>query len=276
MRIIFCALLVTLAINAWAATVDTISIYSNAMHKDIKCVVIKPDTYKKKKNIYPVVYLLHGHGGWYSNWIIRVPQLKDHADRFQLLIVCPDGAPASWYLDSPIDSTMRYETHVAKEIPGYIDAHYRTIKNRASRAISGLSMGGHGAFFLAFRHSDIFGACGSMSGVMNLYSSRNSYDIVRRIGDTTKQADNWKNYSVSYAVEKKPSDSLAIIFDCGLSDPFFPDNKKLHEKMLSLKIAHDYIERPGSHSWTYWASSIEYHFMFFRKYFDAMKPVAAN
>ena len=66
-----------------AASVDTITIYSNAMHKNIKCVVIKPDSYKNKKNSYPVVYLLHGYSGWYSNWIIRVPQLKDYANAFQ-------------------------------------------------------------------------------------------------------------------------------------------------------------------------------------------------
>ena len=45
---------------------------------------------------------------------------------------------------------MKYETYVAQEVPDYIDDHYRTIKNRNARAIGGLSMGGHGALFLAF------------------------------------------------------------------------------------------------------------------------------
>jgi len=59
-----------------AAIVDTVSIYSNAMHKEYKAVVIKPDSYKKKKLAFPVVYLLHGHGGWYCNSTIRFPDLK--------------------------------------------------------------------------------------------------------------------------------------------------------------------------------------------------------
>jgi len=140
-----------------AATVDTVSIYSTSMKKVLKCVVIKPDSYKKRKNTFPAVYLLHGHGGWYANWIIRVPELKEYADQYQLMIVCPDGGYNSWYLDSPVDSTVRFETYVSKEVVNYIDAHYRTIKDRKARAITGLSMGGHGGLFLGFRHADIFG-----------------------------------------------------------------------------------------------------------------------
>ena len=70
---------------------DTVTIYSNAMQKEYKCVVIQPTAMPDKNTPLPVVYLLHGHGGWYANWIIRVPQLKDYADQYQLMIVCPDG-----------------------------------------------------------------------------------------------------------------------------------------------------------------------------------------
>lgn len=251
-----------------AATVDTVIIFSEAMRKSKKCVVIKPDSYKKKTNQYAVVYLLHGYAGDFSNWIMKVPSLKKYSDDLQLLIVCPDGDYSSWYFDSPLDSSMRYETYTGKEVPAYIDSHYRTIKKRNARAITGLSMGGHGAFFLAFRNSEIFGACGSMSGGMNLYSSGNRYDIAKRIGDTVQHAANWKNYSIINVVEKKLKNSPAIIFDCGMEDPFFPDNKQLHEKMLKLKIAHDYIERPGNHNWIYWANSVQYHLIFFKNHFN--------
>jgi S-formylglutathione hydrolase FrmB len=271
MRRILLAAGILLIQRANAATVDTISIYSNVMHKDFKCVVIKPDSYRKKKNIYPVVYLLHGYGGWYSNWIIREPKLKDYADEYQLMIVCPDGGNSSWYFDSPIDSTMKYETYIGKEVPEYIDAHYHTIKNRNARAITGLSMGGHGALFLAFRHAETFGACGSMSGGIDLYASRNKYDIMKRLGDTISYADNWKKYSVGDLIENYPKDSLAITFDCGTGDPFFSSNHSLHEKMLTLKIPHDYTERPGKHEWAYWRNSIQYHLLFFRNYFERSK-----
>jgi S-formylglutathione hydrolase FrmB len=257
--------------SADAATVDSISIYSNAMHKDFKCVVIKPDIKQRRNIALPVVYLLHGYGGWYSNWLIRVPQLKQYADQYKLMIVCPDGGNSSWYFDSPVDSTMKYETYIGKEVPEYIDAHYNTIKNRNGRAITGLSMGGHGALFLAFRHAETFGACGSMSGGVDLNYSRNKFDIMKRIGDTIQYANNWKKYIVMNVIETYPKDSLAIIFDCGTEDFYYEANHKLHEKMLKLKIPHDYTERPGKHEWPYWRNSIQYHLLFFKNYFEKIR-----
>jgi len=253
-----------------AATVDTVSIYSDAMHKAFKCVVIKPKSYERKKS-FPVVYLLHGAGGDFSNWIKKVPAIKDYADKYNLLIVCPEGSSFSWYLDSPVDKSMKYETYISKEVPAFIDSAYLTVKDRRARAITGLSMGGYGALFLATRHADIFGACGSMSGGVDLRSSRNKYDLSKRIGDTVKNRMYWDNYSLINMAGKFPKDSLAITFDCGVDDQFYIDNKKLHEKMVQLKIAHDYSERPGGHSWTYWANSIKYQLLFFRSYFD--KPL---
>jgi S-formylglutathione hydrolase FrmB len=132
-------------------------------------------------------------------------------------------------------------------------------------------MGGHGGLFLGFRHADEFGACGSMSGGVDLQSSRNRFDVIKRIGDTIQYADNWNNYSVIHVIEKYPKDSLAIIFDCGTEDFFYDINHALHEKMVNLKIPHDYIERPGSHNWIYWANAVRYQLLFFRNYFDRRK-----
>ena len=172
-------LLLTLSFGVSAATVDSIALPSQAMNKQLMGVVIKPDSYDQKINAeknYPVVYLLHGYSGWYSNWIIRVPELKDLADREQVLIVCPDGGYSSWYWDSPIETTSRYETYIAIEVPKQIDQQYRTIADRSGRAITGLSMGGHGGIYLGFRHAEFFGACGSMSGAVDLSYSINKYD----------------------------------------------------------------------------------------------------
>lgn len=251
-----------------AAIVDTVSIYSEAMHKNIKCVVIRPKT----KQALPVVYLLHGYSGAYWNWIARVPALKKQADELQLIIVCPDGAYSGWYFDSPIDPTMQYETYISKEVPAYIDTHYKTIRNRNARAITGLSMGGHGGLFLGFRHADFFGACGSMSGAVDLNGLKSKYEITKLIGDTISMANNWINYSTINVIEKYPKDSIAIIFDCGVDDFFYKDNQNLHKKMLALKIPHDYTERPGKHDWAYWGNAVEYQLLYFRNFFDKYYP----
>jgi S-formylglutathione hydrolase FrmB len=259
--------------TAIAGGTDTVAIYSPSMHKNINCVVIKPHSYKKKKNHFPVLYLLHGYTGSYNNWIIRVPELKALANEHQMLIVCPDGNYGSWYLDSPIDTSFRYETHISQEVVQYIDRHYRSIARREARAITGLSMGGHGALFLALRHAEVFGACGSMSGGVDLMASVNKFDISKRIGDTAQYRNNWKQYSVLHLVEKYPKDSLQMIIDCGTEDFYYVPNHVLHLKMVRLKIPHDYIERPGAHNWAYWKNAIQYQMLFFRKYFDRLKKV---
>jgi len=250
------------------ATVDTVSIPSRAMNKTFKCVVIKPGNYKKSKVLFPVVYLLHGYDGWYANWIIREPKLKEYSDKYQVLIVCPEGHKSSWYFDSPLDPNMRFETYISVEVTDFIDRHYRTIRDRRGRAITGLSMGGHGALFLAFRHPKIFGACGSMSGLADLRLTGQKYELEKRIGDMLTYGENWKSLSVINIIEFYPRDSLAIIIDCGISDSFFSSNRQLHEKMLRLNIPHDYTERPGKHDWAYWKNSVQYHLLFFRNYFN--------
>lgn len=266
-RIIIFAIFTVLTVNSKAATVDTVNIYSNAMKKGFKCVVIKPALTQDKPVAVPVVYLLHGYSGWYANWLLRVPQLKTYADQYQMMIVCPDGDYGSWYFDSPVDSSLRFETYISKEVPEYIESNYMVIKNRTGRAITGLSMGGHGGLFLGFRHTDMYGACGSMSGGVDLRPFKKNWELNLKLGDTITHWDNWNKYSVINVIEKIPAEPMAVIIDCGTEDFFYTVNRKLHEKMLALKISHDYIERPGGHDWNYWINAIQYQLLFFNNYF---------
>jgi len=66
-------------------------------------------------------------------------------------------------------------------------------------------------------------------------------------------------------------DTAVMIIDCGYNDIFYKDNHALHEKMLQLKIPHEYTERPGKHEWAYWRNSIQYHLLFFYNYFEKNK-----
>lgn len=255
--------------RVFAARVDTVTIYSNSMHKAIRCVVITPNTYKVKRSTFPVVYLLHGYGGDFRNWITLVPELKEFADKYREILVCPDGATASWYFDSPVDNTMRYETYIGKEVPHYIDSAYRTVANKYHRAITGLSMGGHGALFIAWRHPNMFASAGSMSGGVDLKGSVHRFEIEKVLGDRTRYTANWYNNSIVNLVENKSASPLSLIIDCGADDIFIAENRKLHEKLLALKVDHTYIERPGNHSWNYWKYAIDFQLLYFRKLFDA-------
>lgn len=258
------------SVMAIAAQVDTLAVPSASMKKTIPTVVVLPNGYKNAQQSYPVMYLLHGAGGNYRNWITRVPHIQQLADDYKMIIVCPDGAVTSWYFDSPVDSSMRYETFVAKELPAYIDQQFKTIQKREARVITGLSMGGHGALFLGFRHANTFSGAGSMSGALHVTVIRQGYGVEKILGDTAINRDYWNNWSVLNAIEKKPAESLSILIDCGVEDRVLPMNRAVHEKMQKLSIAHEYTERPGNHDWKYWSNAIDFQVHYFSKHFEKM------
>ncbi len=251
-----------------AGSVDTIAVFSASMQKDIRCVIVKPDSYTKNNNKFPVVYLLHGYSGSYNQWVSLAPQLKNKADELQIIIVCPDGGYGSWYFDSPIDSSFRYEMFVSKELVSFIDKNFLTVADANHRAITGLSMGGHGALYLAIRHNDIYKAAGSISGGVDIRPFPNNWEIKKRLGDTICCKQNWENNTVINQVSNLKNGDLALIIDCGVQDFFIQVNRNLHQKLLDLKIDHDYIERPGAHNNAYWKNSIDYQLLFFKKVFN--------
>lgn len=259
--------------DTFAATADSVSVYSPSMKKQVPCMVIRPSTYNRSKERFNVVYLLHGYSGNHRQWLNDAPQLLELADRYQMMIVCPDGGYSSWYFDSPRDSTMRYETFISKELITFIDKQYRTNVRRQSRAISGLSMGGHGGLFLGSRHKDVFGAAGSMAGGVNLRPFPNQWQIKERIGDTTCCEENWHKYSVINTIAALKNNEVKLVIDCGTSDFFLEVNRELHRKLLELKIDHDYTERPGGHNKAYWGNSVNYQLLYFSNFFKQVEPV---
>ncbi len=256
-----------ITVSASAGTVDTLEIQSTQLKKTTKVVVIKPTALSEAKETYPVIYLLHGYGGNYAQWSKISPQLSKTADDLKVIFVCPDGGTGSWYFDSPIDSSIRYESYITKELIPYIDANFPTKPESKYRAITGLSMGGHGAMYLAIRHTNLFGAAGSTSGGVDFRPFPNNWDIKNALGNYEDNKERWEENTVMHQVENLENKKLAIIIDCGVDDFFIGVNRALHEKLSKQKINHDYIERPGGHSYGYWSGNIDYQILFFKKFF---------
>ncbi|WP_234733304.1 alpha/beta hydrolase [Tellurirhabdus bombi] len=127
-----------------------------------------PPSYKKDtKRRYPVVYFLHGYTDsddkWYGftkHWI-NLPEVlnKAFADpkNREVIVVTPNAYSrfqGSMYSNSV--TTGNWEDYVAKELVGYIDSHYRTIPNAASRGLTGHSMGGYGSMRIGQKYPEIF------------------------------------------------------------------------------------------------------------------------
>lgn len=259
------ALFITLA--AAAFTRVEIKIHSEAMNKDIPVIVALPDGYQTM-NALRTVYLLHGYGDNYTAWSEK-GNACPMADTYGVIIVMPDGGFDSWYYDSPVEPTYRYETFVARELVEYIDSHYRTKAEPSARAIAGLSMGGHGALYLAIRHQDVFGAAGSLSGGVDIRPFPDNWNIAKRLGTLAEHPDDWERNTVINMIDQINPDSLKIIFDCGTEDFFYEVNCALHDKLMEAHIPHDFYQRPGVHNWDYWRYSLKYHMLFFDKFFHS-------
>lgn len=261
-RVLFSMLFVLSGFFALAAKVDTVTTHSAGMNKDIRAVVISPDSYNRSGR-FPVLYLLHGYSDNYSSWVRKCTDLQALADQFQVIVVCPDGGFSSWYYDSPIDKNFRYETYVANELVSWVDSNYRTIADRRGRAITGLSMGGHGALYLALKHQDTFIAAGSMSGGVDIRPFPDNWDIARRLGPYAVNPENWERNTVINMLNLvSPKNRPELIIDCGTEDFFYRCNAALHEKLSYLNIPHDFISRPGRHDWNYWNVAIKYQMLF--------------
>lgn len=259
--------LILTASTAFAAKVDTLLVKSPSMKKDVQVVVVTPDAVLGKKVVAcPVVYLLHGFGGNAKTWIGIKPNLTQIADEKGMIFVCPDGKN-SWYWDSPKNPSYRYETFISTELVKYIDEHYKTIADRKGRAITGLSMGGHGGMWNAIRHKDTFGAAGSTSGGVDVRPFPKNWDMPKQLGELETNKQIWEDHTVVNQLDKIANGELAIIFDCGEADFFLNVNKDLHNRLLERKIDHDFITRPGGHNSEYWNNSIDYQILFFDKYF---------
>ena len=250
------------------AIVDTIEVMSVKMGRTIKNTVVLPAQYTEKKNpirFFPVVYLLHGAQGSYRDWPKKA-DLRSLASQYGVIIVCPDGQD-SWYFDSPIDPKFQFETYVVYELRNYIETHYRTLNHSKYRAITGLSMGGHGALWLAWRHPDIYGSCGSMEGGVDIYNFPNRWKVNERLGEFESNKEVWREHSVMSLVPTlEPGQNIVI--DAGKNDIFIEANNALHEALDKQGIPHDYTVRPGKHSWSFWVNALDYQMLFFFKAFN--------
>lgn len=274
-RFLVFAFLLCVTSVSYAAKVDTLQVASTAMSKTYKAAVVLPNSYAKSKSAFPVMYLLHGAYGHFSDWLKNTPNKKlvqSLSDQYNIIIVMPEGETFSFYLDSPVNKGSQFETFITQEVIQKVDKTYRTISNRTGRVITGLSMGGHGALYLSAKHPDLFCAAGSMSGAVDMSTMLNresSAQVVKLMqpvfGDKSDNSEMYAQYAVMGMLDKLKANKLALIIDCGVDDFLIEPNRELHRRLVYNKVDHDYTERPGAHTWEYWENSLPYHVLFFNK-----------
>ena len=273
-QIVLLSILATLAL-ACSAHVTEIEVPSASMKKEVPTTVMLPNGYADSGDRrYPVVYLLHGAGNDQRTYACE--PILSLADRIGAIVVCPYGG-ASWWLDSPRMPHMRYETFVTKELVPYVDGHYRTLADRRGRAIAGHSMGGHGACFIGFGHTDIFGAVGNVMGGVDLRPFATRKDLVKLLGEQSAHPDDWRRFSAIVRAGKLRNGEVQFTTVVGTGDFFLNVNRALHDLLTSNCVAHVYQEVCGfdeehsTHTRTFAYEAMKTVFARFGEYFKSGK-----
>ncbi|MCC8072392.1 MAG: esterase family protein [Bacteroidales bacterium] len=256
--------------------VDTIIVTGQYLDQPMKVTVAVPSSYLAEGDTahYPIVYLLNGHGGNHKSWSTLLP-LDSAANAYECIFVCPSGMN-SWYWDSPEVPGMQMESFFVNELIPYIDQNYRTRTDRAGRAITGFSMGGHGAFWLSWRHPELFGSAGAMSGGVNIMPFPTRWNMPTMLGEQEANPERWAEHTVINIVDTLEPGTLNLIFDCGTEDFFYDVNCQLDSALNARKIHHVYITNPGAHTGPYWSKSIYPHLDFFRSHWQQPAMPAAE
>jgi S-formylglutathione hydrolase FrmB len=248
-------------------SIDTIQFRSNLIKATLPYNVVLPGDYHTAKTTrYPVLYLLHGLGGHYSDWLTRT-NVADYAARHRLIVIMPEGSD-SWYVDGLSGANDKYESYILQELIPDVDQRYRTIQSRYGRAIAGLSMGGYGAIKYGLKYPASFTFAGSISGAFGVtrYTEIEMggarwepfLKIFGPPGSDTRKANDI--FEIARALSPGRIAALPYFyFDCGTDDvpQHFNPNRELSQLFLEKKIPHEYRELPGDHSWQYWNQQVK-------------------
>mgnify|MGYP005816485491 CR=1 FL=1 len=123
----------------------------------------------------PVVYFLHGFTGSARAWINVSPFQPSVPERLDALVAAGSMPPVlgvfvdgwtrlggSQWIDS--EGIGAYRTYVARDVVGFVDARYPTVRDPAARAVVGKSSGGYGALVMGAYHPDVFAHVASHAG----------------------------------------------------------------------------------------------------------------
>lgn len=212
-------------------------------------VVVLPRDYHTSGLRYPVLYLLHGYGGGHRNWLERT-NLLAHTSRLPLIVVLPD-AGNSFYVNSVARPEERFEDYIAKDVPAFIDRHFRTLTFREARYVAGLSMGGYGALKLGLKYPARFSLVGSFSGAP-LAARDTTYPSLVGIFGPVGSASRAENDLLALVRDVRASDPPYFYVDSGSADALLPSNRVFVSAMSARPLPYEYHEVPGAHNWEFW------------------------
>jgi enterochelin esterase family protein len=212
------------------------------------------------KQTYPVLYLLHGFSDDASAWTavgranVILDNLIAQGKARHMIVVMPLGYGAPEVLavgfgafrDRALTERNfnKFSEALLREVIPRVEAEYLVTKDRNSRAIAGLSMGGSESLLTGLNAPDKFGWIGAFSS-----------------GGITEEFD--KEFP---SVDSKTTDQLHLLWiACGTDDRLIDINRKFRAWLASKNVKHADIETPGAHTWMVWRRNLtEFSALLFR------------
>ncbi len=223
-------------------------------------VYTPPGYNPRKKQKYPVLYLLHGFSDDASGWTavglanVILDNLIAQGKAKPMIVVMPlgYGAPEVLLPNSGVwrDRAIternfdKFREALLTEVIPRVEAEYLVNKDRNSRAIAGLSMGGSESLLTGLNTLDKFGWIGAFSS-----------------GGMSEDFD-----KVFPTLDSKTTERLHLLWiACGTDDRLIEINRKLRAWLASKNIKHADIETPGYHTWMVWRRNLtEFASLLFR------------
>src|SRR5579864_7284724 len=205
----------------------------------------------RTKQTYPVLYLLHGFSDDASGWSavgranVILDNLIAEGKAKPMLIVMPLGYGAPEIvtrggpsLRDPSLRTRNYDKFrdaLFSEMIPQVEKAYKVAKDRNSRAIAGLSMGGAESLYIGLNALDRFGWVASFSA-----------------GGSSE------DFNASYpAVNSTTASQLHLLWiACGTEDRLITPNRQFREWLTSKDVKHTSVETPGAHTWLVWRRNL--------------------
>lgn len=236
-------------------TVSKVWYESKTLGMTRRMTVYTPAGYEDGKGKYPVFYLLHGMGGDEEAWtdLGRASQILDNliaeGKAKPMIVVMTNGnvtqeaAPgeSSLGLVPPVmqlPRSMNGEFELAfPDVVNYIDSHYRTIKDKKSRAIAGLSMGGFHSLHISKQYPDMFGYVGLFSAAIM----------------PSQDADSpvYEDFDGKLATQFSKKPALYWI-GIGNADFLYQANTEYRKKLDEAGYPYTYYETGEGHIWKNW------------------------
>ena len=246
----------TLALGGAPAHGATLNVrfHSHALDSSLHFLIQLPDGYAHTTARYPVVYFLHGLPAGPTSYrsVAWVEAALDRAGRPAMLVV-PQGTRTSNGDPEYHDwgPGRNWATALGRELPAYVDSHYRTIAARTGRAIVGVSAGGYGAASIGLANPTRFSVIESWSG----YFEPTDPTGTKMLELGSKAADDAASvHAAAIRLRSQFEHHPTFLgFYVGRADPtFVGENEQLDRELNEAHVPHLFELYRGGHTTSLW------------------------